>query len=47
MKKEKIGHINGNELLSKVRVCLDNKTVPFKNKKKYKDKYKCRGKVKY
>ena len=46
-KKEILGIIKGNELMSKVRVILDNKTVAFKNKKKYYNKYKCRKKVKY
>lgn len=47
MKGKKETHkIDGNELMSKCRVNIDNKTVPHKNKKKIKDKYKCRKKIK-
>jgi len=38
--------IDCNRLLYKQRVMLDNKTVSHKNKKRYNNKYKCRGKVK-
>ena len=44
--KEHIATIDGNKLLAKRRVMLQNKTVPHKNKKKYAEKYKCRKKVK-
>lgn len=45
--KEHIATIDGNRLLSKQRVMLDNKPVPHKNKKKESAKYKCRKKVNY
>lgn len=45
-KKKNLGKIDGNELLIKQRVMLDNKTIPHKNKKKLKSKYKCRKSVK-
>lgn len=45
-KKEHITTIDGNKLLAKRRVMLSNKTVPHKNKKKEKNKYKCRKKIK-
>lgn len=45
MKKEII-KMDGNLMRFKQRVNLDNKTIPFKNKKKLKNKYKCRGKIK-
>lgn len=44
-KKEKI-KLDGNQMMANTRVNLDNKTMPHKNKKKYKDKYKCRKKIK-
>jgi len=44
-KVENLGIINGNEILSNCRVNLNNKTVPYKNKKKYNNKYKCRKKI--
>jgi len=43
-KKETI-KLDGNKMMAKTRVILDNKTVPHKNKKKYNDKYKCRKKI--
>ena len=45
-KKEHIATIDGNKLLAKRRVILQNKTVPHKNKKKHAEKYKCRKKIK-
>lgn len=44
-KKEKLGKIDPNRDI-KPRVTLFNKTVPHKNKKKEKDKKKCRKKLK-
>jgi len=44
--KKETYKVDGNELLAKRRVMLENKTVTHKNKKKYKEKYKCRKKVK-
>ncbi|MFW6046957.1 MAG: hypothetical protein ACOCP4_04135 [Candidatus Woesearchaeota archaeon] len=44
-KKETI-KIDGNKLLAKRRVVLSNKTVPHRNKKKEKNKYKCRKNIK-
>lgn len=46
-KKHYIGTIDGNKLLINQRVMLTNKTIPHKNRKKEKEKYKCRKKVKY
>lgn len=43
MKKEHLVTINPNTIST--RVCLDNKTIPYKNKKKQKSKYKCRKKI--
>lgn len=45
-KRQYIGTIDGNRLLSKRRVMLFNKPVVHKNKKKEKQKYKCRKKIK-
>lgn len=45
MKKEYLGTINPNKI--PVRVCLDNKTVLHKNKKRENYKYKGRKKVNY
>lgn len=47
IKKEHIGTIDGNKLLIHQRVMLSNKTIPHKNKKKEKEKFKCRKKVIY
>ena len=47
MKKEILGIIDGNLLMSKVRVIMDNKTVAFKNKKKETERRKCRKKIKH
>lgn len=44
--KKETYKVDGNELLAKRRVMLENKTVAHKNKKKQANKYKCRKKVK-
>lgn len=44
IKTEKIT-INGNEFMIKERVMMNNKPVKHKNKKKLKNKYKCRKRV--